>query len=106
MARTITGTVVSDKPDKTIIVAVQTRKTHPVYKKQYTMTKRFAAHDEKNEAKTGDRVEIVEVRPISASKRFSLSTILERAGVVHQSEADIVEVEAVTKKPKVEEAEV
>lgn len=105
MARTMTGIVVSDKPDKTVIVAVQTRKTHPVYKKQYTVTTRFAAHDEKNEARTGDRVEINETRPLSASKRFALGKIIERGTIIHQTEADIVEVEAVTKKAdKTEEA--
>jgi small subunit ribosomal protein S17 len=96
MARTMQGTVVSDKADKTIIVAVQTRKTHPIYKKQYTVTTRFASHDEKNEAKTGDTVQIVETRPISASKRFTLKTIVGRASVVHVGEADAEEVKEVT----------
>ena len=97
MARTLVGTVVSDKADKTIVVAVQTRKTHPVYKKQYTVTSRFAGHDEKNEAKHGDKVEITECRPISASKRFTLTKIIERGGVVHVTEADVAVVEEVTK---------
>lgn len=98
MARTMQGTVTSDKADKTIVVAVSTRKTHPIYKKQYTVTSRFASHDEKNEARAGDTVVITECRPISASKRFTLTKIVERAGVVHETEADVAVVEEVTKK--------
>lgn len=81
MARTLTGVVASDKANKTIVITVATRKTHPIYKKQYTVNTRFMAHDEKNEAKTGDRVIIIETRPISARKRFRLSQIVERGGV-------------------------
>lgn len=103
MARTMLGTVVSDRGDKTIVVAVQTRKTHPVYKKQYTVTTRFAAHDEKNEAKQGDKVEIIECRPISATKRFTLNSVVEKAHVVHEGEADAQAVEEVTGKAKKEE---
>lgn len=83
MARTLTGVVVSEKGDKTIIVAIETRKTHPIYKKQYTETKRFAAHDEKNEAHVGDKVVVVEGRPISATKRFRLESIAQKAGIEH-----------------------
>jgi small subunit ribosomal protein S17 len=96
MARSLIGTVASDKADKTIVVAVATRKTHPLYKKQYTITTRFAAHDEKNEAKAGDKVEITECRPLSASKRFTLTKVIERAGVIHTSEADAEAVKAVS----------
>ena len=81
MARTITGTVTSDKGDKTIVITTKERKTHPIYKKQYSVTKKFMAHDEKNTAQIGDLVVIMETRPISARKRFKLETILERAGV-------------------------
>lgn len=77
MAKKLVGTVASDVQDKTIIVSVVRRVTHPVYGKQYTVTKRFSAHDEKNEAHVGDRVEIVETRPISATKRFKLDRVLE-----------------------------
>lgn len=83
MAKTLTGVVTSDRPDKTIIVSVATRKTHPIYKKQYTETKKFMAHDEKNEAQEGDKVIISETRPLSARKRFVLDKITERAGVKH-----------------------
>jgi small subunit ribosomal protein S17 len=81
MARTITGTVVSDKANKTIVINVQMRKTHPLYKKQYTVNTKFMAHDEKNEAKVGDKVTVVECRPLSARKRFALQRVLERGGV-------------------------
>lgn len=83
MAKTVTGVVSSDKGDKTIVVTVVTRKTHPIYKKQYTSSKRFMAHDEKNEAHKGDTVVIAETRPLSARKRFVLERIVGRAGVEH-----------------------
>lgn len=79
MARILTGRVSSDKADKTIVVTVATRKTHPLYKKQYTINTKFMAHDEKNQAKNGDLVAIKEHRPISARKRFILDKILETA---------------------------
>jgi small subunit ribosomal protein S17 len=78
MARTIIGTVSSNKTDKTIVVTVQTRKTHPLYRKQYTVNTKFMAHDEKNEAEVGDKVSIVECRPISKRKRFNLKEIIEK----------------------------
>jgi small subunit ribosomal protein S17 len=84
MARTITGTVVSDKGDKTIVINVVTRKTHPIYKKQYTVNTKYMAHDEKNDAKTGDVVIVAETRPISRRKHFSLTKIVERGGVRFQ----------------------
>ena len=81
MAKSIIGVVTSDKSNKTIVVTVQTRKTHPLYKKQYTVNSKFMAHDEKNEAKVGDKVVITEVRPISARKRFILTEISEKAAI-------------------------
>jgi small subunit ribosomal protein S17 len=78
MAKTITGVVSSDKGDKTIVVTVQTRKTHPLYRKQYTVSKKFMAHDEKNEAQVGDKVSITETKPLSARKRFTLERIIEK----------------------------
>lgn len=77
MAKKIVGVVSSDVRDKTITITVTRRETHPIYRKQYTVTRKFTAHDEKNEAKKGDRVEIVEVRPISKTKSWSLSRIVE-----------------------------
>lgn len=88
MARIIVGTVVSDKADKTIVLQVVTRKTHPIYKKQYSKTTKYIAHDEKNEAKVGDKVEVSETRPISARKRFALTKIIDRAAI---SENETVE---------------
>lgn len=83
MAKTLTGVVSSDKGDKTIVVTVQTRKTHPLYKKKYTFSKKFMAHDEKNDARVGDTVVIAETRPLSARKRFILEKVVQRAGVEH-----------------------
>lgn len=88
MAKTLTGVVASSKGDKTIVVTVTTRKTHPLYKKQYTFSKKFMAHDETNDAQEGDRVVIVETRPISARKRFALEKVLERAQIRHTDTAD------------------
>ncbi len=87
MAKTLQGVVSSDKADKTIVVTVTTRKTHPIYKKQYSASKKFIAHDEKNDAKAGDTVVIAETRPLSARKRHTLVQVVERAGVVHKEEA-------------------
>lgn len=78
MAKTIVGIVSSNKTDKTIVVTVNERKTHPLYRKQYTISKKFMAHDEKNEAQPGDKVAIVETKPISARKRFTLERIIEK----------------------------
>jgi small subunit ribosomal protein S17 len=78
MAKQIIGIVSSNKGDKTIVVTVQTRKTHPLYRKQYTVSRKFMAHDEKNEAQPGDKVAITETRPLSARKRHELSAILEK----------------------------
>lgn len=78
MAKTLIGVVSSDKTDKTIVVTVQTRKTHPLYRKQYTVTTKYMAHDEKNEAQVGDKVSIVETRPLSARKRYTLQQIIEK----------------------------
>ena len=72
-------TVVSDKMDKTITVIVETKKTHPLYGKRVKYSKKFKAHDENNEARMGDKVEIMETRPLSATKRFRLVKIVEKA---------------------------
>ena len=73
------GVVVSDKMDKTIVVAVKDSVQHPLYKKIMKRTVKFKAHDEKNECGVGDRVEIMETRPISADKRWRLVQIIEKA---------------------------
>ena len=79
MAKTLTGVVTSDKRDKTITVTVTSRETHPVYGKQYTVTRKYIAHDENNDANEGDTVHIIETRPISKRKAFKLDRIEKRA---------------------------
>ncbi|MGB4758863.1 MAG: 30S ribosomal protein S17 [Candidatus Saccharimonadales bacterium] len=86
MAKTIIGVVSSDKADKTIVVTVSASKTHPIYRKQFQVSKKFMAHDEKNEAREGDKVSIEETRPLSARKRFTLTKVIERAGVAFKGE--------------------
>lgn len=73
------GLVVSDRPDKTIIVRVDRRTTSGLYAKTVTRSKRYHAHDETNDARVGDRVRIVETRPLSKLKRWRLAEIVERA---------------------------
>ncbi|MDR0397688.1 MAG: 30S ribosomal protein S17 [Candidatus Nomurabacteria bacterium] len=79
MANTLTGIVTSDVRDKTITVSVISRETHPLYRKQFTVTRKYAAHDEKNEAKLGDKVLITESRPISKTKTWKLEKVVEKA---------------------------
>ena len=79
MARTLTGIVSSDVREKTVTVVVTSRETHPIYRKQFTVTRKYSAHDEKNEAKKGDKVLIRESRPISKTKTWKLDKILERS---------------------------
>lgn len=90
MSKTLIGFVVSDKNDKTIVVNVVTDKLHPIYKKKYVSSKKYQAHDEKNEAKVGDQVSIVEVKPISAHKHFKLSGIVTKATIQHKEEEPTV----------------
>lgn len=77
-----TGRVVSDKMDKTITVLVETHKKHPLYGKRVKYSKKFKAHDEQNEAKIGDVVRIMETRPLSATKRFRLVEVVEKAVII------------------------
>lgn len=79
MAKTLIGTVTSDVADKTITITVTSRETHPVYGKQYTVNRKYAAHDENNDAKKGDLVRIIETRPISKRKSFKLDEIVRRS---------------------------
>jgi len=73
------GTVTSDKMDKTITVSVETVKQHPLYKKTVRTSKKYKAHDEANDAKTGDVVKIMETRPLSKDKRWRLIEVVRRA---------------------------
>lgn len=79
MAKTLTGIVTSNKADKTIVITVASRETHPIYGKQYTVTRKYTAHDENNEAHEGDKVTISETRPISKTKSFKLVSIDEKS---------------------------
>lgn len=99
MTKTLTGMVSSDRSDKTIVVTVTMRKTHPLYKKQYTFSKKFMAHDEKNESKIGDKVLIAETRPLSARKRYVLERVLEKAAIRHEEKIDEAIAEVAGLKP-------
>lgn len=77
--KTYTGQVVSDKMEKTIVVAITTKTLHRLYKKYVTRTKKVKAHDERNDAHIGDTVKVVECRPISKEKKWRLTQIVERA---------------------------
>jgi small subunit ribosomal protein S17 len=88
MARKLIGTVTSDVQEKTITVSVSRSVTHPVYGKRYSVTKKYAVHDEKNEAHKGDRVEISESRPISRHKSWMLSKIVEAGHATEELKDD------------------
>ena len=79
MAQTLQGIVSSAKRDKTITVSIASRETHPLYRKQYTKTRKYTAHDEKNEAAEGDKVEIVACRPFSKTKTYKLVKVLAKS---------------------------
>ena len=81
-AKCTLGRVVSDKMDKTITVVVETYKKHSLYGKRVKYSKKFKAHDEQNEAKIGDIVRIMETRPLSATKRFRLVEVVEKAVII------------------------
>lgn len=80
--RIITGTVVSNKMDKTVVVAVERKFIHPTFKKVVKRTKKFRCHDEKNECSVGDFISMKEVRPLSKTKRWNLEEVLKTAPVV------------------------
>ena len=79
LRKTRVGMVVSDKMDKTVVVAIIDNVKHPLYKKIVKRTVRLKAHDEKNECRVGDRVEVMETRPLSKDKRWRLVEIVEKA---------------------------
>ncbi|MBR3230463.1 30S ribosomal protein S17 [Candidatus Saccharibacteria bacterium] len=93
MAHTLVGTVTSDKRDKTITVSIASRETHPLYRKQYTKTRKYTAHDEKNEAKVGDLVEIKMTRPLSKTKAYVLTKVLEKSHGRVELKENVTEVE-------------
>lgn len=91
MAKTLTGIVTSDVRDKTITITVTSRETHPIYKKQYSVSRKYTAHDENNEAGIGDKVTISETRPISKTKSFKLDAIIEKSrGSIELKEDEVV----------------
>ena len=100
MARTLTGVVSSDKRDKTITVEITSRETHPIYKKQYSITRKYTAHDEKNAAHEGDVVIIEETRPISKTKTWSLVKIVEKSRGKVELKEGVTEVESDEKEEK------
>lgn len=98
MAKILTGIVTSDSRDKSITVTVTSRETHPIYKKQYTVNRKYQAHDEKNAAKLGDKVQISETRPISKTKFFVLANIEERAHGTIELKDEVVDTSAAAEK--------
>ena len=92
MAKTLIGLVVSASNNKTITVAVTTKKTHPIYGKQYLVTNKYMAHDEKNQAKIGDQVTIYESRPYSKRKNYNLDKIIEKSRDQINLKEEVVEV--------------
>jgi len=81
LRKVMIGTVTSDKMDKTIVVSVETNVKHPIYKKIVKRTYKLKAHDEKNECQIGDKVKVMETRPLSKEKRWRLVEVLEKAEV-------------------------
>ena len=96
------GQVVSDKMDKTVVVAVQWRQRHPIYRKSIRRISKFHAHDEQNDARIGDRVLIVETKPLSRLKRWRIAEILERHEVPEIAPQEIgAEIEEEIAQPEV-----
>ena len=79
LKRELIGVIGSDKADKTITVKVETYKKDPIYKKRIKYSKKYAAHDEKNLAKVGDKVRLIATRPLSKTKRYELAEVIEKA---------------------------
>jgi len=79
LKRELIGVVVSDKADKTITVKVETYKKDPIYKKRIKYSKKYAAHDEQNQAHVGDKVRLIATRPLSKTKRYELAEVIEKA---------------------------
>jgi small subunit ribosomal protein S17 len=100
MAKTLTGIVTSDKRDKTITVTVTSRETHPIYRKQYTVNRKYQAHDPKNEANVGDKVQISEIRPVSKTKAFTLANIESRAVGSVELKDDVIDATAASEETK------
>ena len=100
MAKTLIGVVSSDKRDKTITVSITSRETHPLYRKQYSHTRKYTADDPKNEAHMGDKVEIAPCRPISKTKSYKLVKVLERSHGTVELKEDVTEAQLPEKEEK------
>ena len=98
MIHTLQGIVTSTKCDKTITVSIANRETHPLYRKQYTKTRKYAAHDENNEANLGDKVEIAACRPFSKTKAYTLVKVVERAHGTIELKEDVAKKDELTAK--------
>ncbi len=94
MAKTLTGIVSSASRDKSITVSVTSRETHPIYRKQYSVTRKYQAHDENNEANVGDKVTVAESRPISKTKSMKLVRIDEKSRGSLELKDDVVDTDA------------
>jgi small subunit ribosomal protein S17 len=94
------GQVVSDKMDKTVVVAVETPKRHPLYKKTIRRVVKYKAHDEKNKCQVGDKVRIVETRPLSRDKRWRVAEIVTKAEVVEVEPEEITQGEVAEVEPE------
>ncbi len=99
------GQVVSDKMDKTVVVAVETPRIHPLYKKTIRRMVKYKAHDEKNECQVGDKVKIVETRPLSRDKRWRVAEIITKGEVVEISPQEITEAEIAEIQPEAKSEE-
>ncbi|PID33081.1 30S ribosomal protein S17 [Candidatus Saccharibacteria bacterium] len=95
--RTLTGVVTSAKRDKTVTVTVVSRETHPLYGKQYTVTRKYTAHNDNNQASEGDTVLIEETRPISKTKSFTVVKVVEKSRGSVQLKEDVVKAETEVK---------
>ena len=100
MPKVLTGIVTSDSRDKTITITVTSRETHPIYKKQYTVNRKYQAHDPKNEARIGDKVQISEIRPVSKTKSFQLANIEQRAKGTVELKDDVANTDVATEETK------
>jgi small subunit ribosomal protein S17 len=94
------GQVVSDKMDKTVVVAVETPKRHPLYKKTMRRVTKYKAHDEKNKCQVGDKVRIIETRPLSRDKRWRVAEIVTKAEIVEISPEEITQEELAKVQPE------
>lgn len=82
LRKALTGVVISAKMDKTVVVAIESHTSHPVYNKTIKVTKKYKAHDEENACQKGDKVKIMETRPLSKEKRWRVTEIIEKAPLV------------------------